>query len=229
MSAQLPWTDAAGMIVVMDEQYQMPLVVHTPRDAAPTHSDVLIAAGQATVSLWADERASHEWADAISAWMAGRFRKVTRRARGAQWDAIAELDGVTATHGTATVKALIPVPFGDLDQRIRRLQVSGTDFAPHELPAAPSTSMPVLWLAPDLVMTTGKAAAQVSHMALLLSKTATPEQLEHWRDTGWEFTVVEATAEQWDALADAAHEIVDAGFTEIAPATATVRSTGLPY
>jgi peptidyl-tRNA hydrolase len=207
----------------------MPLVVRIERATPPAHTDVLEAAAKACLAIGDDERTAGEWAPAFERWLDGRFRKVVRRARGAPWFAASALPGVTVVSGSAEVRAFPPAPNDLLPVESRRLQVGGTDLADPVPPAAP----PVvaggarLWLNPALSMTTGKAAAQAGHGAMLLwdALAAEVDRRGAWRDAGYPLTVRTASEAQWDALAATADaEVADGGFTEIAPGSITVRA-----
>lgn len=71
----------------------MPLILRRERAAPPPRSALLAAAGSAAVALCLDERsrAGGPWYPEVAPWTRGRIRKLTRRARGAQWRAVTEL------------------------------------------------------------------------------------------------------------------------------------------
>jgi hypothetical protein len=213
-----------------EERWTMPLVVRIERASPPHHTDVLEAAAKACLVIGDDERATGEWAPAFAAWLDGRFRKVVRRARGAHWAAAGELPGVTVVSGTAEVRAFPPAPNETLPPELRRLQVGGTDL----VDPAPSVSAPRpaggdgvarLWSNPGLTMTTGKAAAQAGHAAMLLRDALEPVAAAAWREAGYPLVVRVAPAVQWAELAAVAvAEVADGGFTEIAPGSVTMRA-----
>jgi peptidyl-tRNA hydrolase len=212
----------------------MPLVVRIERAAPPGHTDVLEAAAKACVAVADDERAvdEGEWAEAFAAWRRhGRVRKVVRRARGAHWHAAEGLPGVTVASGTAVVRAFPPAPAAGLAPELRRLQVGGTELTDPAPPPDPPAAGPSarLWCNPALTMTTGKAAAQAAHGALLLweAMAADPAAQAAWRAAGHPLTVRTATPARGAALASTAVvEVTDGGFTEIAPGSVTVRVEG---
>jgi peptidyl-tRNA hydrolase len=77
-------------------------------------------------------------------------------------------------------------------------------------------------LAPGLTMTAGKAMAQVGHAAQLGWWASSPEQRQAWQDDDFATTVRPATPAEWSAaLAAGAPVVHDAGFTEVAPNSAT--------
>lgn len=208
-----------------DERLTMPIVVRIERAAPPTHTDVLEAVAKACLAVWHDHRAAEEWRPAFDRWIDGRFRKVVRRARGAHWHAADAVPGVTVASGTAEARAFPPCPADALPPELRRLQVGGTDLEDAAPPAPPAPGAARLWLHPTLSMTTGKAAAQAGHASMLVW-TALPEaDRAAWRDAGYPLAVRRAPSSAvWEALAEAAVEIADGGFTEVAPGSVTVRA-----
>ncbi|MGH3692411.1 MAG: peptidyl-tRNA hydrolase [Pseudonocardiaceae bacterium] len=168
--------------------------------------------------------------------MAGRIRKVTRRARGAYWVAVADLPGVTVDRGGAEVRALLPWQMAGTPRAVTRLQIAGTDVPPDDA-GSPPDGIPMLWLPPEPVMTVGKAAAQVGHATMLLASLLAAEdraaELDCWAAHGYRCAVYTASRTQWTALAaderpDRAWQerrvlaVHDAGLTEVAPGTITV-------
>jgi peptidyl-tRNA hydrolase len=216
----------------------MPLILRMERDALPSRSALLEAAASAAVSLCLDERSQPggPWYPEVQPWLAGGIRKVARRARGAHWIAVSDLPGITVEHRGAQVRALVPGPVADTPRTVTRLQVGGTDVPPDD-PGPPPEGLPVLWLAPEPVMTTGKAAAQVGHatmlLAALLAADGRAAELDRWAADGYRCAVRTASAHQWARLVaddrpDRAWRergiltVRDAGFTEVAPGTVTV-------
>ncbi len=206
----------------------MPIVLHLPKQDPPRRSAVLEAAAAATVALCLDERvgADGPWNEAFEAWTAARIRKIARRARGSHWHAANDVPGVTADVDGAQARALVPGPVGELDPRIKRLQIGGTELE-HDDPGQPAAGLPVLWINPTLNMTLGKAAAQVGHAAMLLVGALTEEEARDWAAERYRSAVREATPVQWIALQQLvgrglAVAVRDAGFTEVAPGSMTV-------
>ncbi|WP_405491237.1 aminoacyl-tRNA hydrolase [Nocardia sp. NBC_00511] len=203
----------------------MQMVLHIPKDEPPARSALLAAAASAVVALCLDERVGPdgEWEQRYLTWKRSRIRKVARRARGAQWLAAQQVDGVTVEVAGAQARALVPGPVGDIDARIKRLQISGTEL-PFDAPEPGDPGIPVLWVNSDLGMTVGKAAAQVGHASMLLAGAMPVRQAYAWAAQGFRCTVAEADPARWGQLvgAGAAVAVRDAGFTEVAPGSMTV-------
>ncbi|MGX7827205.1 peptidyl-tRNA hydrolase [Actinokineospora sp. 24-640] len=210
----------------------MPVVLRIEREA-PARTPLLEAAAAAAVAVCLDERAlpGGEWHAEVSDWVDGRIRKVSRRARGAHWDAVLELPGVTVTVGGASARALLPWRVAETPRVVSRLQISGTEL-PRDEPGQPGEGVPVLWLNPGVAMTVGKLAAQVGHGSMLLAAMAEVSGVDL---STWDRHCAVRTAgrEQWRDLVshdspEAAWKtrrvvaVRDAGFTEVEPGTMTV-------
>ena len=216
----------------------MQMVLHIPKAEPPRRSAVLEAAAAAAVALCLDPRVGPdgEWQDRYLAWKRSRIRKVARRARGAQWLAANEVDGVTLEVDGAEARALVPGPVGDIDQRIRKLQIGGTDLESDE-PGPADPELPVLWVNSALSMTVGKAAAQVGHASMLLAGALPVEQAFAWAQRGFRCAVRDAEPDLWARLCarvnggdgpETIAAVRDAGFTEVAPGSMTVIAMAPP-
>ncbi|MEU9250268.1 aminoacyl-tRNA hydrolase [Streptomyces sp. NPDC048270] len=207
-------------------QYVLPLVVRIEKTEPPARTDALETAARAVLVLLTDERSrgEGEWAGAVRDWQDARIRKVVRRARGAEWRKAGTLPGVTVHGDTAEVRVFPPVPLDGWPRELAKLQVSGTDLADPE-PVAPDTApgLPVLWFNPGLDMSAGKAMAQAGHAAQLAWWELTDAERAEWQDRGFRLAVRTAPRERWAQLSSGGLPVVrDAGFTEIAPGSATV-------
>jgi peptidyl-tRNA hydrolase len=81
----------------------------------------------------------------------------------------------------------------------------------------------LIWLNPELRMSTGKEMAQVGHGAQLLWWDMDEDERTSWREAGFPLAVRTAAAGRWAELAASGLPTVrDAGFTEIAPGSVTV-------
>ncbi|KAF0846571.1 peptidyl-tRNA hydrolase [Nocardia caishijiensis] len=206
----------------------MQMVLHIPKTDPPARSALLAAAAAAAVAVCLDPRSGPggEWEARYLAWKRSRIRKVARRARGAQWVAAGEVDGVTVDLDGAQARAFVPGPVGAIDPRIRKLQIGGTDLE-HDEPGPPDPDLPVLWVNSALEMSVGKAAAQVGHASMLLAGALPVEAAATWAEHGFRCAVRDADPWHWAELVDRvsagrAVAVRDAGFTEVAPGSMTV-------
>lgn len=212
----------------------MPMILRIERGEPPARTALLEAAAAAAIAVCLNPRSAPggEWHPEVSAWICGRIRKVARRARGAHWQAVAELPGVTVEVSGAQVRALVPGRVADTPKVVGRLQISGSELPADEPGPAPQ-GVPVLWLNPAVEMTVGKAAAQVGHATMILASVLPKERLAEWAELGYACAVRTATPEHWAASLpgdDPAHAwrargvvaVRDAGFTEVDPGTITV-------
>ncbi len=212
----------------------MQMVLHIEKRDPPDGHELLVAAATAVARLCLDPRcgASGVWAAPMDAWCDARIRKIARRARGAHWAAVQDVDGVTARIGGAEARALVPGRVGDVDRRVGRLQIGGTRVE-GELPRGDGPTVGdgavglVLWVDPTLDMSVGKAAAQVGHGAMLGVRLMSESRAEDWFAAGCPLDVRAADPERWAELTAAAQRgtaaaVADAGFTEVEPGSVTV-------
>ena len=220
------------------------LVLRLERDRLPSWHAALALAARGCAQLCLDPRSEPggEWYDAVRAYCTGHIRKVTRRARAGHWDAVADLPGLTLTDGDTQVRALLPGLVSQLDKRVSRLQVGGTDAPRDPEPAPRPEDRPLrptlrIWLNPTVTMTLGKAMAQAGHAGMIaaaLLAGTDPAALARWSRNGLPTRARVLAPVAFDGLrrtlADPAaawseHGLLavrDAGFTEIDPGTVTV-------
>ena len=237
--------DAEQVLADRDEAAQdiraMQLVLRMERTDPPSWHRALAGAATAAAAICLDERSEPggEWHDAIREYCLGHIRKVTRRARGAHWAAAQDLPGITIDVDGTQLRALVPGRVTELDPRISRLQVGGTDVEVDEPAAAdPGTNTGLtVWLSAGPPMTLGKATAQAGHAGMIAGALLAGHDqpaLRAWRDAGFPTVAHRADAQEWSeltaALADEAAAwqsrrllaVRDAGFTEVAAGTVTV-------
>lgn len=212
----------------------MQLVLHLPKDPTliPPRSQVLIAAAQAVVALCLEQQAGipGEFQTRLQTWYTHRIRKVARRARNKQWRDAQTVPGVTVHYQQASVRACVPSAVQDVPHILRKLQIHGTDLPPdaayspvQEATAQTSVVPVVIAVDASLGMSVGKVAAQVGHASMLFAGQQSAEWCWRWQQAGFPLNVLEIPHDQFVAKQQLPQAVVvyDAGFTEIAPNTAT--------
>jgi peptidyl-tRNA hydrolase len=208
----------------------MPIVLHLPKADLPARTPLLEAVAGAVAALCLDERVAPggPWHEAYGAWLDARMRKIARRARGAQWRTALDVPGVTCEVDGCMARAFVPGPVDEVDARLGRLQIGGTELERDD-PGPPPPGVPVVWVDAALEMTVGKAAAQVGHGVMLLAAVMDRPRLEGWIADGLPVAVREAGPDRWRELSAAVTAespglaaVVDAGYTEVAPGSLTV-------
>lgn len=208
----------------------MQIVLKLPKTDPPARHNILAAAAQAVVRVCLDERVATDYAihEAFHAWYGHLIRKVARRARNAGWEHIQHLPGITATVEDAQARAFVPSAVNAVPAEIKKLQISGTDV-PWEEELPEPTEPVVIYCDAGLVMSVGKAAAQVGHASMMLAAQRPVEFVEAWAKAGFPLAVREVPSEVFQAHCEApdAVAIRDAGFTEVEPGSITVVARGL--
>ena len=240
--------DADEVLADRDEAAQdiraMQIVLRMERSDPPSWHRALAGAATAAAAVCLDARSQPggEWHAAIRDYCRGHIRKVTRRARGAHWAAAQELPGITVEIDGTELRALVPGLVTELDPRISRLQVGGTDVGIDEAPPGPATPSAAataltVWLSPAPSMTLGKAMAQAGHAGMIAAALLAGDDqgaLRAFTEAGFPAVAHRADAGTWSRLtSELADEgtawrsqrllaVRDAGFTEVAPGTVTV-------
>lgn len=140
------------------------------------------------------------------------------------------LDGLTVSHGAATVHVVPPAPARPLPPSLDRLQVSGLTA---EGPRPAAWRSPTDWagvriaLTPEGELTAGKLAAQAGHAAHLAWRGMDPGRRDRWARAGLAVEVAFPEPDRWAFLAGTEGGekgpvvVRDAGFTETAPGQLT--------
>lgn len=213
------------------------LLLRMERDRPPSWHRALALAASGSAAICLDPRSEPggEWYAAVRDYCAGHIRKITRRGRGAQWAATEELPGLTLIDGATEVRALVPGRVEELDKRVSKLQVGGTDVEPDDAPIEIDPRALQIFLPPKPAMTLGKAMAQTGHAGMIAAALLAGDQprLLAWVDRGLPVQVRRASSAAWSELTrvtadggpawtgDRLLAVRDAGFTEVAPGTIT--------
>lgn len=211
----------------------MQLAIELPKVDPPSRNQVLVDAARATVAVCLDEQAGLDssWRHHLVQWYDHRIRKVARRGRNKAWRDVQVLPGVTC----GVVRAFVPSAVSEVPHSIAKLQIKGTDLARESAALSTVAQLeavagqgPVLVVNDGLRMSVGKAAAQVGHASMLLAAALSVDEARCWAQRGFALSVVEVSAELFalclQRAADATTTVVvrDAGYTEVAPDSATV-------
>ena len=219
MSETSGYVDPAG-----EAPWAMQIVVRLEKGREPSHTAVCEAAAMATVRLLADARAAFggEWSTAVERWQSGRIRKLVRRARGPAWEKAQAYPGVTVLHRGAEARAFLPGPTDAVVPDLARLQVQGLDLEDPDRVEEATGGGVIVSITPEPKLSTGKAAAAAGHAAQLAWLKLSAEDRERWSSTGFEVRVEHPRAAEFQELVKSAPvAVIDAGFTEISPGTAT--------
>ncbi|GMA37972.1 peptidyl-tRNA hydrolase [Mobilicoccus caccae] len=237
-----------------EEVRALQLILRLERDGSPDRATALALAATGCALLCLDERSAPggPWHAEVDAYCRGHIRKVTRRARGARWEASADLPGLSFEQGDTQIRVLVPGRVGDLDKRVSVMQVGGTEIPPVDpdddtpAPAADPATTPhegphLRCVVPaSLEMTAGKLMAQTGHAGMIAAALAAetdPDLLRRWFEADCPAVAEVADERCWrDLLASLQDPAVawtehrrlavrDAGYTEVDPGTITVVAT----
>ena len=218
------WSGFSGYRGIEEEElepYVLPIILRLEKteDTLPTHEEAQLALAAAILGFFDSEKTAPggAWREATDKWLAGRIRKVARRARGKEWETVRSMDGIYAKYGNAEVVILPPHPNFDAPAEIKKLQVSGLDLARQPIEEDYFDGLGFA-VNPHIEMTTGKTLAQVGHAVQLTIFKSSVSELQTWVEASCPFVILPWEAKvAWDAV------IHDAGFTEVAPGSETAR------
>lgn len=221
------WAGYKNLRDINDEEqepYVLPIIIRLEKDEnfKPSHEEAQLAVGYAITKLFDSEivMPDGEWNESFTKWLNGRIRKVSRRARGSEWEAVKSLPHIYTSYGKAEIIILKPHPNFEPPAEIKKLQISGIELAKENRTGNSNNILGLKFTVnPEINMSTGKTLAQVGHAVQLAIFNSTPETVELWVEQktpinhcGWnEYT-------SWTA------EIHDAGFTEIPAGSLTAKS-----
>jgi hypothetical protein len=183
-------------------------------------------AGAAAVACVRNFANDPGYAQAFADWRP-RPGKVCLRARGGQWPQALGLDGAVAGDpATAAVLALPPRRRSERGPLLERMQAMSSDLAPPpaKRPAGDDRDALTYLLNPQAPMSSGKTLAQIAHAAVMAAERPT---MHGWAAAGCPGRVLAPARSEFEAAARSGNlvaEVVDAGLTELAPGTCTVRA-----
>ncbi|MDO5032993.1 peptidyl-tRNA hydrolase [Corynebacterium sp.] len=200
----------------------MQIALNLPKQDPPSRTEVLEAAARAVVKACLDPRAGQDgaYAQALGQWYGHRIRKIARRARNKAWRDVQALPGVTVDD---RARAFVPSAVSEVHPLVAKLQIGHTEL-PHDEPGPPRSDAPVIYIDSSLEMSAGKAAAQVGHGSMLLAARMEFGDVEKWMERDYALSVRELEPAEFAAACRRPDAVVvrDAGFTEVAPDSATV-------
>lgn len=199
--------------------WAMQIVVHAEKNTTRTVDAVVEAVAVAVATMMCDPRSTDPlvWGPLFDRWLAGRIRKIVRRARGSAWTKVCDLDGIVVEVDGVSVFVAVPGPTDQVPDPIARTQVSGLS-ATHDDPCThvePDGSV-VVSVNPQwsLHEHPGKLAAQAAHATQLTVSQMDAERRARWVADGFQTRIEWPDATRWAALAATVPVVIrDAGFT----------------
>jgi peptidyl-tRNA hydrolase len=213
--------------------YAMNIIVRLEKTNIPTDLQVKKAIAIAIAEFFASEKAQTTWLPLIKEWLDGRIRKITKRARGSEWEkVVSNVEGFHYNKDGVEIFIAPPCPVEETPSEIKKLQVSGLDLEKETLPeveAMPNTLY--ISVNPNLEMSTGKSLAQVAHAVQVAIFRAQEDRMQAWQEAGMPMQIISwkqfNEMQEWFQIKDVI-EIHDAGFTEIEAGSLTAKSAFLP-
>lgn len=203
------------------EPWVLPIILRLEKTGTrPTHEEAQLAVAYAITEFFNSPKIVNggEWENSTLKWLDGRIRKVARRARASEWEAVKKLPHVYASYGKAEVLILEPHPNFEPPAEIKKLQISGMDLEKNQTQNDYISGLEFT-INPELNMTTGKTLAQVGHAVQLALFNSNAETIKSWVKNK---TPIHLCG--WDKYDSWTAEIHDAGFTEILAGSLTAKS-----
>lgn len=201
----------------------LPIVLLRDKNQDLSHEQCLLASFAHMAKLM-ELRGSgdwgRDWQEPWDRWKTGKFRKIVKRANPQRFTGL--IEDPQSVHSAIRVGdeliellSFPPYELSDQDPRVKPLQVAGLDYPKHDAVQSPSQEELVLAYDGSLGASTGKMMAQAAHAAQIL-KLRFPEIQPHI-ETMSVVNSFDQDAVEWLV------EVVDAGFTEVAPNSITVK------
>lgn len=188
------------------EPLVQPIIVveHEPH----THLEIVRDVASASLGCYLSQKGNEEdW----SMWLTQQdYRKTVRRLRRSMYDRLLEETPEHYSYGAAT--AFPPRLYADFSKLMRRAQVRGVEFPRNETEQPQAENLIVL--NDNLGMSTGKAAAQAAHALWMLWDVVGGKTIP-------EFSLMPVSERFRHFEYSAIAEVIDKGFTEVAPLTVT--------
>jgi len=210
----------------------MTLVLNMPRDSPPARTAAAETAATATLTLLSDMRAVNgEWTPAVTRWLSGKIRKHCRYTRGAGWQRIQQVPGITVSRGGVGVRACVPMALDARpDELTKRTQLLNT-----ELPTVPAAAPGqreaglLVSITPTPWLSSGKAIVAAAHAAQLAWMRMPPAHSASWAEAGFPLVVEHPDPGLWALrVSEADVEVIDAGLLETPANTRTACAHWLP-
>lgn len=198
-----------------DDPYALIFVVNDSKNdkgELPPEDHIIAAAMHALTDLLLSK--DEDIQTRISAWLAGRIRKIVKRAKNAAWDKTTQTDVPYSefSFNNAKVRVFAPMQLSQQPPALKKLQVTGLQATvKHTLAVA--EDMLIVNVDANLDMTTGKLIAQVGHAVQLFIMDADENKVTAWLDAGQRVAVIPTDTMPSQDSVDVA--VRDAGFTEV--------------
>jgi peptidyl-tRNA hydrolase len=202
-----------------EDPYALISVVNV-KSAGELNEELLVQAySNALLQLFSSREGDIQ--EALQQWVAGRIRKITKRAKNSAWNTVTENTVFIGSVDGVQVAVFPPMRMSTQPEYLRKLQVSGLT-APFLNTAIPDADQLTITVDESLGMSTGKTLAQAGHAVQLFLAHGELLKVEDWLQHGASVALVKATK----LNADTADVFIqDAGFTEIPAGSITCTAT----